>query len=124
MKNTRFALLALAAALALSLPAFGAQSYSGVIMDSGCASMGSHAQMEKGHHLPSSSTLTGKIARECTLACVKAGGHFVLYNPSTKTTYKLDPESDAGAYAGERVSVAGTLNGDTIQVQKISKHRM
>lgn len=124
MKNTRITLLALAVVLGLSLGAFGAQRYSGVIMDSGCAAMGSHAQMEKMHHLPSSSALTGKIARECTLACVQAGGHFVLYNPSTKKTYSLDPETDAKAYAGESVSVTGTLEGETIHVKKITRHRL
>ncbi|MGH9397401.1 MAG: DUF5818 domain-containing protein [Terriglobia bacterium] len=124
MKNRQLALLVITVLLGFSLASFGAEKFSGDIMDSSCAMMGSHAKMEAMHHMPASSALTGKAAKMCTLQCVKMGGHFVLYNPSTKKTYKLDPESDAQAYAGERVSVTGTLNGDTIQVEKISKRSL
>lgn len=121
MKNTRLTLFALVALLGFSLAAIGAQKFSGDIMDNGCAAMGSHAQMEKMHNLPASSALTGKDARMCTLACVKMGGHFVLYNPSTKKIYSLNPEKDARAYAGDSVIVTGTLQGNTIHIRKISK---
>lgn len=121
MRNRRMMLLMLVAVMGISMAAFGASTFSGDIMDNGCAGMGTHSAMEKMHHLPPSSALTGKEARTCTLACVKAGGHFVLYNPATKKVYKLDPESGAQPYAGEHVTVTGTLSGDTIQVTKISK---
>lgn len=124
MKNRRLILLATVALLGFSFTAFGAQKFSGVIMDSECAMMGSHAKMEAMHHMPASSALTGKDARMCTLECVKMGGHFVLYNRSTKKTYSLNPGDDARAYAGERVTVSGTLSGDTIQVTKISKRSL
>ena len=127
MTNRRLTLLVIVALVGFSLTAFGADRFSGVIMDSSCAMMGSHEKMESMHPKMfehPSNALTGREARMCTLECVKMGGHFVLYNPSSKKTYKLDPETDARQYAGERVSVAGTLNGDTIQVQKISKRHM
>lgn len=87
MKNTQLALLALIAVLGFSLAAIGAQRLSGDIMDSSCAMMGSHQKMESMHAkmFPHpSAVLTGKVARMCTLECVKMGAHFVLYNPSTK----------------------------------------
>lgn len=124
MKIKTMTLLASIALLTFSTAAFGA-GFRGVIMDSGCASMGSHYQMEKG--MPKlfkdpNHSLTGAEAKKCTLACVKMGGHLVLYNPSTKKIYKLDPASDAEAYAGESVRVAGTLSGTTIHITKIARH--
>jgi Protein of unknown function (DUF5818) len=104
--------------LGFSLPALG-RTFSGYIMDNGCAAMGSHAMMEKMHGMKPSPALAGKEARMCTLACVKAGGHFVLYNRAGKKVYNLAPQDDAQPYAGERVSVTGTLHGETIQVSKI-----
>jgi hypothetical protein len=117
MKNTRLTLLTMIALLGFSLAAFGAQTFSGEIMDSQCAMMGSHTQMEKMHPM-----IHG--AKQCTLQCVKMGGHFVLYDHASKKTYKLDPESNARPYAGERVRISGTLDGDTIHVGKISKRSL
>lgn len=124
MKNKSITLLMLVAVLGISMAALGASTFSGDIMDNGCAGMGTHTAMEKMHHIPVSSALTGKDARRCTLLCVSAGGHFVLYNPSTKKIYNLNPESDARAYAGEHVTVTGALNGNTIQVTKISRRHL
>ena len=124
MKTRPTTLLATIALLTFSLAAFGA-SFRGVIMDSSCAKMGSHYQMEKAHpkmFKDPNHALTGAEARACTLACVKMGAHLALYNPTTKNIYKLDPASDAEAYAGERVKVTGTLSGTTIHVTKVSKH--
>lgn len=123
MKTRRITLLATIALLGFTLAAFGA-GFSGVIMDSPCAAMGSHYQMQTSHpkmFTHPSHALTGREARMCTLVCVKGGGHFVLYNPRTKKTYSLDPESDAKPYAGERVRVSGTLSGTTIHVTSL-KH--
>lgn len=124
MKIRTTTLLATIALLTFSLTAFGA-SFRGVIMDSACAKMGSHFQMEKSHpkmFKDPNHALTGSEARACTLACVKMGAHLVLYKPSAKKIYELDPSSDAKAYAGERVTVTGTLSGTTIHIAKISRH--
>lgn len=91
--------------------------FTGQIMDSQCAAMGNHNAGYKmtGTHTP----------KDCTLACVRAGGHFVLYNTRTKTTYKLDNQKAPRAFAGEAVKVIGTLQpgSHTIHVEKIEPAR-
>lgn len=114
--------ICLALSLAVAFCAFTfaqtpARVFHGEIMDSQCASMGSHAAGYKmtGTHTP----------RACTLACVKAGGQFVLYNPATKTTYKLDNQRLPRRYAGERVRVTGVYDSatQTIHVKRIARGR-
>jgi hypothetical protein len=92
-----------------------AKSFSGEIMDSACAQMGSHKQMEAKEG--------AKTARECTLACLKNGSTLVLYNPSTKTTYQLSDQDKAKTYAGEWVRVKGTYDDSskTITVDTIAR---
>jgi hypothetical protein len=89
------------------------RSFTGEITDSQCAGMGTHAQMMKKEG--------AKDAKECTLACVKMGGKFVLYNPSRKTTYQLDDQDKPRAFAGQPVTVKGTFDSasKTIHVQSI-----
>lgn len=91
------------------------RTFSGEVMDSACAEMGSHKQMEAKEGV--------KNARECTLACVKNGSSLVLYNPSTKTTYQLSDQDKAKEYAGERVRVRGTYDesSKTITVSSIMR---
>jgi hypothetical protein len=78
------------------------RSFTGEIMDSQCASMGSHDQMMKG--------MDAKDAKDCTKKCVRTGGKYVLYDPATKTTYALDDQQKADEYAGQKVSVKGTFD--------------
>lgn len=82
-------------------------------MDSACAAMGGHSQMLKSGMV--------KNARQCTLECVKMGATFVLYNPSTRTIYKLDNQTEPAQFAGEEVTVDGTLDASThtIHVENI-----
>jgi hypothetical protein len=90
-----------------------AQTFAGEIMDSQCAAMGSHEAMMK---------MEGtKNAKECTLACVKQGGKFVLYDAGSKTTYQLDNQEKSREFAGQKVKVSGTLDekSKTIHVQNI-----
>ena len=71
---------------ALFIPAWAQdKSFNGEIMDSQCASMGSHDQMMKQEG--------AKNAKECSDACVKMGGKYVLYDAGTKTTYQLDDQT-------------------------------
>lgn len=57
----------------------GDRTFRGEIMDSMCAGMGSHGP---GGY---AQTHTNN-PKDCTLACVKAGSKFVLYNAGEKTT--------------------------------------
>lgn len=87
-------------------------TYKGEIMDSACAKSGSHAAMQKDH--PGTN-------KECTLACVKMGAKFVLYDAATKTTYQLSDQKKPEEFAGDKVEVSGTLDKatKTIKVNNI-----
>ncbi|HZS72531.1 MAG TPA: DUF5818 domain-containing protein [Candidatus Acidoferrum sp.] len=114
MKNPKKILAALAFMAASLLAAEAApKTFEGQIMDSTCAKMGSH---EEGYKLTNTHT-----PKACTLACAGAGAKFVLYDSATKTTYQLDNQSEAKKFAGEKVSVVGTVNPktDTIHVEKL-----
>jgi Protein of unknown function (DUF5818) len=95
-------------------PAAGAHTFSGEIMDSMCAGMGGHEQMLQ----------SGKVknAKDCTLECVKMGATYVLYNPATKTTYQLDDQKKPEQFAGDKVTVTGSLDAatNTIHVENIA----
>lgn len=102
-------------AAAASAPASStaAQSYTGEVMDSACASMGSHDGMMQ--------QAGAKNAKECTLKCVAAGSKFVLYDAASKTTYELSDQTKAKDFAGQKVKVTGTFDSSTktITVQSI-----
>lgn len=57
-------------------------------------------------------------ARRCTLGCVKgfSGTTFVLADEQHQKVYGLSNQRKAKQFAGEKVDVAGTLDGDTIRV--------
>lgn len=102
--------MATAGSLALLLCSVGFtaakdMTYSGEIMDSQCAKMGSHEAMMKKESVPSE--------KACTLGCVKMGGKFVLYNAATKKTYQLDDQKKPMDFAGDKVKVMGTLDKAT-----------
>jgi Protein of unknown function (DUF5818) len=90
------------------------KTFTGEIFDSQCAMNGSHAQMEKMKGMPDDS-------KACTLACVKMGGKFVLYNAAKKATYMLDDQEKPEEFAGQKVKVTGTYNRatKTIHVESI-----
>ena len=92
----------------LLAPGFAAAkdtTFSGEIMDSQCAKAGGHESMFKkeGTNDP----------KACTLACVKAGGKFVLFDATTKTYHLLDNQTKPQAFAGQKVEVTGTFNKAT-----------
>ncbi len=104
----------------VGMPAFGIQqhgpgssaTFAGLIMDSKCATTGSHeAEMKK---------VEAKDARECTLKCAK-NGSFVLYDPTTKTVYQLSDQEKPVPFAGTRVKVSGLYDdwSQTIAVESI-----
>jgi hypothetical protein len=89
------------------------RSFTGEIMDSQCAGMGSHEKMMQG--------VDAKNAKECSQKCVGLGGKYVLYDPSAKAVYQLDDQGKAATYAGQKVKMKGTYNAasKTIHVETV-----
>lgn len=81
----------------------GARAFVGEISDSMCGLK---------HMMPN--------AKMCTLGCVKKGAKFVLADAKHHKVYNLSDQEKPKQFAGERVRVRGTLNGDTIQVTSIT----
>jgi len=100
--------LALTALSAAQTPK--AQTFSGVITDSMCA-LGSHAQMQM-----------GPTDADCVKACVEAhGASYVLTDG--KNVYELSDQKTPEKFAGQKVTVTGTLDAKTkkITVRSIAK---
>src|SRR5713226_5158911 len=106
MKTRALSLIATLMFVSLSFAAQKNQTYTGEIMDSACAKMGSHDAMMKSHP-------NMKTATDCTLGCVKAGSKYVLYDSSTKTVYELDDQKKPEQFAGKNVTVMGNLDAAT-----------
>jgi len=90
------------------------RSFTGEIMDSQCAGMHSHTRMMQG--------LDAKDAKDCTEKCVhQMGGKYALFDPSANAVYRLDNQDKAAAFAGQKVTVKGTLDAPskTIHVESI-----
>ena len=84
-------------------PAAG-QTYSGVVTCSLCGAK--------------HSTSMNQSAAGCTRVCLKKGAGYALV--SGEKVYKLQGGTDyLDKFAGERVTVSGTLNGDTIKVTSV-----
>lgn len=104
--NKKLILVALAGGLA----AYGA-TLTGEISDSACGA--SHAKMLAEHK-------DLKTDHDCTVACVKAGGKYVLVSAGKVYTIANQDQKDLATQAGEMVTVTGNVKGDTITVSKIS----
>ena len=87
-------------------------SFTGEVMDNECGTQKSHDAMMKKEGY--------KNAKECTLGCVHAGGTFVLY-AADKTVYLLDDQEKPKDFAGQKVTIIGTYDGETktIRIQSI-----
>lgn len=55
----------------------------------------------------------------CTQACIKEGAKYVLADEAAKKVYQLSDQDKAAQFPGEKVTVTGTLKGDTIKVESI-----
>lgn len=89
-----------------------APTFTGVITDSECAT-GDHSRMRM-----------GSDDAECARACVSAhGASFVLY--TGKEVYALSDQQTPDKFAGQKVTVTGTLDAKTktIQVKTITAAR-
>jgi len=111
MRKIALCVVAFLVVVGVSNAAPAGKTYTGEIMDSQCAMMGSHDAMKKSMHAAD--------AKDCTIQCVKMGGKYVLYNAAEKKTYQLDDQKKPAAFAGQKVTVTGDLKGKTIHVDKI-----
>jgi hypothetical protein len=90
----------------------GKQTFAGIITESECANA-DHSQMRM-----------GETDAECTVACVSAHGTtYVLYDG--KNVYALSNQQAPEKFAGQKVTVLGTLDGvtKTIKVDSITAAR-
>jgi Protein of unknown function (DUF5818) len=84
------------------------QTFTGIISDSECEN-GDHSHMRM-----------GPTDAECTIACVRDhGASFVLFDG--KTVYALSDQKMPEKLAGQKVTIAGTLDAKTktIRVESI-----
>src|SRR5215469_2330418 len=97
-------IMSIAICVTLAPALASAATFTGEIMDEACADDGGHVAMFK--------KMGTKDPKTCTLACVKAGSKYVLFE-SGKNYYKLDDQKKPEAFAGRKVQVTGTLNKST-----------
>jgi len=90
-----------------------AQTFSGEIMDSLCAKDGTHEKMMD------EMKSMGRDKNTCTSKSAQLGSKYVLFDADRKTVYVLDDQDKAGAFAGQRVRVLGTLAKNKIKVENI-----
>lgn len=88
------------------------RAFTGEIMDSPCAAMGTHDRMMKG--------VDAKDAKECSRNCVRLRGKYVLYDAATKATYQIDDQKRADTLAGQKVTVKGTYDAATKSIHVAS----
>jgi hypothetical protein len=87
-------------------PAVPVETFEGILTDSRCGAK--------------HSAKVGLSAADCTRVCVHAGEHFALVDG--ENTYILNGEpARLKRMAGERVRIAGNLNGNTIEVVSVAE---
>ena len=96
-------LLTLFAGAALAFAA-APKTFTGVITDTMCG---------KDH-----SMMGVKPDSKCVLECVKSGSKYALLEGSN--VYELSDQKAPEKFAGQKVTVTGTLNGKVLQVQSIT----
>jgi hypothetical protein len=89
-----------------------AATWTGQISDSACGM--THAKMMAEHK-------TLKTDRDCTLACIAAGGKYVFVSDGKVYNIANQKLAALKQRAGSTVTVTGTMKGDTITVSKIAK---
>jgi hypothetical protein len=80
------------------------QTYEGMITDTQCGAKHSVA--------------IGKMAADCTVACVRGGGQFALVDGDITYLLEGDPVT-LNRVAGQRVRIVGALNGRKISVTSV-----
>jgi len=90
-----------------------ADTFRGEVTDTFCAQSGSHDEMM------AKMASMGRDKETCAKQCTKIGAKYVLYDEAQKKVYKLDDQGKAEAFAGKKVQVSGTLEGDAIRVAHV-----
>jgi hypothetical protein len=80
------------------------KTFTGVVTDSMCGK--DHAMMGV------------KPDSKCVLECVKSGSKYALLEGTN--VYELSDQKAPEKFAGQKVKVTGTLNGNVLQVQSIA----
>ena len=99
MKTLILTVLACAALMAAA-----PKTFTGVVTDTMCGK--DHAMMNV------------KPDSKCVTDCVKSGSKYALLEGSN--VYELSDQKTPEKFAGQKVKVTGTLNGNIIQVQSIT----
>ena len=84
-----------------------AASFSGVITDAHCGAK----------HTPR----LNKSPADCARACVRNGSRYVLVD-GDKKYFLTGSDEELEKFAGERVTLFGTLDGDTLNVTSVEAH--
>ena len=92
-----------------SLAPAATMTMAGMISDSMCGA--SHAKMTAGH--------PNMTDRDCTLACAKAGAKYVFVSDGKVYQIANQNQPDLAKEAGDKVSLTGDVNGETITVSKV-----
>src|SRR5579864_5553128 len=113
MKRIAGILLATLVLSTLSFAAPKEKTFTGEIMDSQCAKMGSHEMMLKKEGMGDKNANDPMAKKMCTQNCVKMGGKYVLFDSAHKKVYQLDDQSKPEQFAGATVKIKGTLDKTT-----------
>ena len=105
MKNGVKFIAVMSLAFAAAIPALAQQqTFTGTVTDSMCGT--SHMAKDK-------------TPAECTRMCVKDGMKYAL--AADKKLYTLEGrEAELAKLAGQKVTVKGTLKGDTVSVESVA----
>ncbi len=93
------------------------QKFNGAIVSDWCSKLGVGEDLGGYNGWPSSVP----IAKECTLACIKAGSKYAINDTNTWRGYWIDNPDAAAPFAGQPVNISGTLDslGYTLHIVTI-----
>ena len=77
----------------------------------------SDAHCKAAHNSPSEANTA------CINKCLKSGSEPVLVNNGKVLNFDADSKEKAKAYAGENVKIDGSMYGDTVKINSISKEQ-
>jgi hypothetical protein len=91
------------------------KTITGEVTDTICAPSGSHAAMIA--KMPN----MGRDSATCAKQCARIGGKYAVIDDSTKRVYTVEDQSKVQAFAGQKVRVTGTLQGNKINVTDVNQ---
>lgn len=91
------------------------QTFSGEVMDTLCASYGSH------QHMMQQLKSMGSDKKTCIKQCLLLGAKYALYDDAKHSYYRIDDQAKdkVEPFAGQHVRITGTLEKKTIKVSDI-----